>query len=65
LLSTTFAVSAISVSVRVFRVSSQLRSGRPVADLDDGVMWPVAFALKTLTAAEETKIRALVAKAAG
>jgi len=36
-----------------------------VADLDDGVMWPVAFALKTLTAAEETKIRALVAKAAG
>ena len=33
------------------------------ANLDDGVMWPVAFALTKLTAAEEAKIRALVKKA--
>ncbi len=34
------------------------------ANLDEGAMWPVAFALKELTAAEETRIRALVKKAA-
>ena len=28
------------------------------ANLDDGVMWPTAFALKDLTAAEEAKIGA-------
>jgi uncharacterized protein YdhG (YjbR/CyaY superfamily) len=33
------------------------------ANLDDGAMWPVAFALKELTAAEEAKITALVKKA--
>jgi hypothetical protein len=33
------------------------------ANLDDGNMWPVAFALKGLTAAEETRIAALVKKA--
>jgi len=33
------------------------------AALDDGQMWPVAFALKRLTAADETRIRALVKKA--
>jgi uncharacterized protein YdhG (YjbR/CyaY superfamily) len=33
------------------------------ARLDDGSMWPVAFALKGLTAAEEAKIVALVKKA--
>jgi uncharacterized protein YdhG (YjbR/CyaY superfamily) len=33
------------------------------AKLDDGSMWPVAFALTKLTAADETKIRALVKKA--
>jgi uncharacterized protein YdhG (YjbR/CyaY superfamily) len=33
------------------------------AKLDDGSMWPVAFALKKLTAAEEKKIVALVKKA--
>lgn len=33
------------------------------ANLDDGAMWPVAFALKELTAAEEAKIAALVKKA--
>jgi uncharacterized protein YdhG (YjbR/CyaY superfamily) len=33
------------------------------ANLDDGTMWPVAFALKELTAADEMKIAALVKKA--
>jgi hypothetical protein len=35
------------------------------AKLDEGAMWPVAFALKELTAAEEKRIAALVKKAAG
>jgi uncharacterized protein YdhG (YjbR/CyaY superfamily) len=36
------------------------------ANLDDGSMWPVAFALtKRLTKADETKIRALVKQAVG
>jgi uncharacterized protein YdhG (YjbR/CyaY superfamily) len=33
------------------------------AHLDEGVLWPVAFALKELTAAEEARIGALVKKA--
>jgi hypothetical protein len=33
------------------------------ANLDEGVMWPTAFALTKLTAGEETKIIALVKKA--
>ncbi len=33
------------------------------ANLDDGNMWPVAFALKQLTAADEARIAALVKKA--
>jgi hypothetical protein len=33
------------------------------ANLDDGAIWPVAFALKQLTAAEEARIVALVKKA--
>lgn len=33
------------------------------AKLDDGAMWPIAFALTELTAAEEAKIAALVKKA--
>ena len=35
------------------------------ANLDEGSMWPVAFALKALTAAEEAKISALLKKAVG
>ena len=35
------------------------------ASLDDGAVWPVAFALKELTAAEEARIGALVKRAAG
>ena len=33
------------------------------ANLDEGVMWPVAFAVKQLTSAEEAQIAALVKKA--
>jgi uncharacterized protein YdhG (YjbR/CyaY superfamily) len=33
------------------------------ANLDEGVLWPVAFALKELTATEEARIVALVKKA--
>jgi len=33
------------------------------ANLDEGGMWPVAFALKELTAADEAKIAALVKEA--
>jgi uncharacterized protein YdhG (YjbR/CyaY superfamily) len=35
------------------------------AHLDDGLMWPVAFALQGMTSAEEARITALVKKAAG
>jgi uncharacterized protein YdhG (YjbR/CyaY superfamily) len=35
------------------------------AELDDGALWPVAFALKKLTATEEKRIVALVKKAVG
>jgi hypothetical protein len=34
-----------------------------VANLDEGAMWPIAFALKELTAAEEARVGALVKKA--
>ena len=34
------------------------------ANLDDGALWPTAFALTALTAVEEAKIGALVKKAA-
>jgi uncharacterized protein YdhG (YjbR/CyaY superfamily) len=33
------------------------------ANLDEGAMWPIAFALKKLTAADEARIGALVKKA--
>jgi uncharacterized protein YdhG (YjbR/CyaY superfamily) len=35
------------------------------ANLDEGVMWPTAFALMGLTAAEEARISALVTRAVG
>jgi uncharacterized protein YdhG (YjbR/CyaY superfamily) len=35
------------------------------ASLDDGTMWPVAFALPKLTAADEKRIAALVERAVG
>lgn len=36
-----------------------------VANLDEGAMWPIAFALTELTATEEARIAALVKKAVG
>jgi uncharacterized protein YdhG (YjbR/CyaY superfamily) len=36
-----------------------------VAALDDGAMWPCAYALTTLGAEDEKKVRALVTKAVG
>lgn len=36
-----------------------------VAKLDEGAMWPIAYALTELTTAEEGKIAALVKKAMG
>jgi uncharacterized protein YdhG (YjbR/CyaY superfamily) len=36
-----------------------------VATLDDGAVWPTAYALTTLSAADEKKIAALVKRAAG
>ena len=33
------------------------------ANLDEGAMWPVVYALKELTAADEARIAALVTKA--
>jgi uncharacterized protein YdhG (YjbR/CyaY superfamily) len=35
------------------------------ANLDEGAMWPTAYALKELTAADEARIAALVKKAVG
>ena len=35
----------------------------PQANLDEGAMWAIAFALMELTAAEEARIAALVKKA--
>jgi uncharacterized protein YdhG (YjbR/CyaY superfamily) len=35
------------------------------ADLDEGKMWPTAFAITQLTAAEEAAVRDLVTRAAG
>ena len=35
------------------------------ANLDEGTVWPVAFALQELTAADEVRIGALVKKAVG
>jgi hypothetical protein len=35
------------------------------AHLDEGAMWPIAFAIKELTAVEEARVTALVKKAVG
>jgi len=35
------------------------------AQLDDGNMWPTAYALTTLTAADEKRIAGLIRQAAG
>jgi len=47
-----------------FKVRYATFGFQPDASLDDGAMWPVAFALTKLTAADEARISALVKKAA-
>jgi len=46
-----------------FKTRSATFGFNDAAHLDEGTMWPVAFALTELTAAEETRIGALVKKA--
>ena len=47
-----------------FKVRYSTFGFQPDASLDDGAMWPVAFALEKLTADDEARIKALVKKAA-
>jgi uncharacterized protein YdhG (YjbR/CyaY superfamily) len=46
-----------------FKVRYATFGFQPDASLDDGTMWPVAFALTKLTAADEARIGGLVKKA--
>ena len=48
-----------------FKVRYSTLGFQPDARLDDGEMWPVAYALTSLTAAGEKRISGLVSKAAG
>jgi len=48
-----------------FKVRYSTFGFQDTANLDDGTMWPTAFALTTLTAADEKRIGELVKKAAG
>jgi uncharacterized protein YdhG (YjbR/CyaY superfamily) len=48
-----------------FKVRYSTLGFQPDARLDEGDMWPVAFALTSLTAATEKRIAELVRKAAG
>jgi uncharacterized protein YdhG (YjbR/CyaY superfamily) len=48
-----------------FKVRYQTLGFSDKAKIDDGVMWPIQYALTRLTATEEAKITALVKKAVG
>jgi uncharacterized protein YdhG (YjbR/CyaY superfamily) len=48
-----------------FKVRYSTLGFQPDAKLDDGDMFPIAFAVKKLTAADERRIAALVTKAVG
>ena len=48
-----------------FKVRYSTLGFQPDARLDDGEMWPVAFALTSLTAAGEKRVAELVKKAVG
>jgi uncharacterized protein YdhG (YjbR/CyaY superfamily) len=48
-----------------FKVRYSTLGFQPDAGLDDGEMWPVAFAVTSLTAATEERIAGLVRKAVG
>jgi uncharacterized protein YdhG (YjbR/CyaY superfamily) len=52
-------------SAQKFKTRYSTFGFQQAAKLDDGHMWPVAFALTELTAAEEARISALVKKAVG
>ncbi len=51
-------------SARKFKTRYATFGFMHAANLDEGVMWPTAFALTALNAAEEIRIAALVKKAA-
>jgi uncharacterized protein YdhG (YjbR/CyaY superfamily) len=48
-----------------FKVRYSTFGFQPDAMLDDGAMWPVAFAVTKLTASDEKRISELVKKAVG
>ena len=48
-----------------FKVRYATFGFQPDASLDDGAMWPIAFALTKLTAGEEARISTLVKQAVG
>ena len=48
-----------------FKVRYATFGFQPDAKVDDGSMWPVAYALTELTPADEARIAALVKKAVG
>ena len=48
-----------------FKVRYATFGFQPDAKLDDGTMWPTAFALTELTAADEARIAELVKRAVG
>ena len=48
-----------------FKVRYATFGFQPDAKVDDGTMWPVAYALTELTAADEARIAELVKKAVG
>ena len=50
-------------SARKFKTRYATLGFMHAANLDEGAMWPVAFALKELTAADEARIAALVKQA--
>ncbi|MFH1031234.1 MAG: DUF1801 domain-containing protein [Chloroflexota bacterium] len=50
-------------SAQKYKVRYSTFGFQDAANLDEGHMWPIAFALTELTAAEEAKIAALVKKA--
>lgn len=57
--------SAFCQSAQKFKARYATLGVSDKANLDEGHMWPIAFALKVLTAAEEANIAALVKKAVG
>jgi uncharacterized protein YdhG (YjbR/CyaY superfamily) len=46
-----------------FKTRYSILGFQPAANIDEGRMWPVAFALTEITEAEEAQIRALVMRA--